>query len=123
MTFAANVLYNVLSSASPIAGFLDDYAFVVCGLLDLFEATQRVRWLQWAEELQLRQDQLFWDSQGSGYFCSDPSDPTLLLALKQGEEQKCDIMCKSSLYSRCGKPMDLGFLLWECVGGYTSWKE
>lgn len=72
--------------ASPIAGFLDDYAFVVCGLLDLFEATQRVRWLQWAEELQLRQDQLFWDSQGSGYFCSDPSDPTLLLALKQDQD-------------------------------------
>uniref|UniRef100_A0A8C1R438 Spermatogenesis associated 20 n=1 Tax=Cyprinus carpio TaxID=7962 RepID=A0A8C1R438_CYPCA len=72
--------------ASPIAGFLDDYAFVVCGLLDLFEATQRVHWLQWAEELQLRQDQLFWDSQGSGYFCSDPSDPTLLLALKQDQD-------------------------------------
>ncbi|XP_051530208.1 spermatogenesis-associated protein 20-like isoform X2 [Myxocyprinus asiaticus] len=72
--------------ASPIAGFLDDYAFVVCGLLDLFEATQRVRWLQWAEELQQRQDQLFWDSQGSGYFCSDPSDPTLLLALKQDQD-------------------------------------
>ncbi|KAK9965666.1 hypothetical protein ABG768_004743 [Culter alburnus] len=72
--------------ASPISGFLDDYTFVVCGLLDLFEATQRVRWLQWAEELQLRQDQLFWDSQGSGYFCSDPSDPTLLLALKQDQD-------------------------------------
>ncbi|XP_043109609.1 spermatogenesis-associated protein 20 [Puntigrus tetrazona] len=72
--------------ASPIAGFLDDYAFVVCGLLDLFEATQRVRWLQWAEELQLKQDQLFWDSQGSGYFCSDPSDPTLMLALKQDQD-------------------------------------
>ncbi|XP_056627912.1 spermatogenesis-associated protein 20 isoform X2 [Triplophysa dalaica] len=72
--------------ASPIAGFLDDYAFVVCGLLDLFEATQKVRWLEWAEELQQRQDQLFWDSQGSGYFCSDPSDPTLLLSLKQDQD-------------------------------------
>uniref|UniRef100_A0A673M2U3 Spermatogenesis-associated protein 20-like TRX domain-containing protein n=1 Tax=Sinocyclocheilus rhinocerous TaxID=307959 RepID=A0A673M2U3_9TELE len=77
---------NMEVDASPIAGFLDDYTFVVCGLLDLFEATQRVHWLQWAEELQLRQDQLFWDSQGSGYFCSDPSDPTLLLALKQDQD-------------------------------------
>lgn len=77
---------EVEQAASPIAGFLDDYAFVVCGLLDLFEATQRLHWLQWAEELQLRQDQLFWDSQGSGYFCSDPSDPTLLLALKQDQD-------------------------------------
>ncbi|XP_036428697.1 spermatogenesis-associated protein 20 isoform X3 [Colossoma macropomum] len=72
--------------SSPIAGFLDDYAFVVCGLLDLFEATQTVHWLQWAEELQRRQDQLFWDAQGSGYFSSDPSDPSLLLSLKQDQD-------------------------------------
>uniref|UniRef100_A0A8C2HGR5 Spermatogenesis associated 20 n=1 Tax=Cyprinus carpio TaxID=7962 RepID=A0A8C2HGR5_CYPCA len=78
--------HNMEVDASPIAGFLDDYAFVVSGLLDLFEATQRVRWLQWAEGLQLRQDQLFWDSHGSGYFCSDPSDPTVLLALKQDQD-------------------------------------
>uniref|UniRef100_A0A8C1C8E3 Spermatogenesis associated 20 n=2 Tax=Cyprinus carpio TaxID=7962 RepID=A0A8C1C8E3_CYPCA len=77
---------NMEVDASPIAGFLDDYAFVVSGVLDLFEATQRVRWLQWAEGLQLRQDQLFWDSHGSGYFCSDPSDPTVLLALKQDQD-------------------------------------
>ncbi|XP_046709990.1 spermatogenesis-associated protein 20 isoform X2 [Silurus meridionalis] len=69
-----------------IAGFLDDYAFVVNGLLDLFEATKRARWLQWAEELQHRQDQLFWDAQGGGYFCSDPSDPTILLSLKQDQD-------------------------------------
>uniref|UniRef100_A0A4W4FI17 Spermatogenesis-associated protein 20-like TRX domain-containing protein n=1 Tax=Electrophorus electricus TaxID=8005 RepID=A0A4W4FI17_ELEEL len=66
--------------------FLDDYAYVVCGLLDLFEATQNAHWLQWAEELQLRQDQLFWDAQGSGYFYSDPSDPMLLLSLKQDQD-------------------------------------
>lgn len=69
----------------PISGFLDDYAFVICGLLDLYEATLRTEWLSWAEELQLRQDGLFWDEQGGGYFCSDPSDDTVLLQLKEGE--------------------------------------
>ncbi|XP_066518725.1 spermatogenesis-associated protein 20 isoform X3 [Hoplias malabaricus] len=77
---------DIEQTASPIAGFLDDYAFVICGLLDLYEATQTVQWLQWAEELQQRQDQLFWDAQGSGYFSSDPSDPTLLLSLKQDQD-------------------------------------
>ncbi|KAJ8399762.1 hypothetical protein AAFF_G00408670 [Aldrovandia affinis] len=72
--------------ASPIPGFLDDYVFVVCSLLDLYEATLSARWLRWAEELQLQQDKLFWDAQGGGYFCSDPSDPTLLLALKQDQD-------------------------------------
>ncbi|XP_030196563.1 spermatogenesis-associated protein 20 [Gadus morhua] len=71
---------------TPIPGFLDDYAFVACGLLDLYEATLRTEWLRWAEELQLRQDDLFWDAQGGGYYCSQPSDPTLLLKLKQDQD-------------------------------------
>lgn len=64
---------------------MDDYAFVICGLLDLHEATLQTEWLRWAEELQLRQDKLFWDEEGGGYFCSDPSDSTVLLQLKEGE--------------------------------------
>ncbi|KAJ0060272.1 hypothetical protein NL108_007771, partial [Boleophthalmus pectinirostris] len=70
----------------PIVGFLDDYAFVISGLLDLYEATFQTEWLQWAEELQLRQDALFWDSEGCGYFCSDPHDPTVLLQLKEDQD-------------------------------------
>ncbi|CAL8380513.1 unnamed protein product [Gadus morhua 'NCC'] len=75
-----------VSRPTPIPGFLDDYAFVACGLLDLYEATLRTEWLRWAEELQLRQDVLFWDAQGGGYYCSQPSDPTLLLKLKQDQD-------------------------------------
>ncbi|XP_010778738.1 spermatogenesis-associated protein 20-like [Notothenia coriiceps] len=59
----------------PISGFLDDYAFLVSGLLDLYEASLQTQWLQWAEQLQLRQDVLFWDQQDGGYFCSDPKTP------------------------------------------------
>lgn len=76
-----------LNRSPPISGFLDDYAFIICGLLDLYEATMQTEWLQWAEELQLRQDTLFWDSAGGGYFCSDPSDSTVLLQLKEGERE------------------------------------
>ncbi|KAF7204886.1 spermatogenesis-associated protein 20 isoform X3 [Nothobranchius furzeri] len=76
-----------LQQMSPsISGFLDDYAFIICGLLDLYEATFQTEWLQWAEELQLRQDLLFWDDQGGGYFCSDPSDSTILLQLKEDQD-------------------------------------
>uniref|UniRef100_A0A8C4F8C5 Spermatogenesis associated 20 n=1 Tax=Dicentrarchus labrax TaxID=13489 RepID=A0A8C4F8C5_DICLA len=70
----------------PISGFLDDYAFIICGLLDLYEATLQTEWLQWAEELQLRQDELFLDDQGGGYFSSDPSDNTVLLQLKEDQD-------------------------------------
>ncbi|CAL8304566.1 unnamed protein product [Lota lota] len=77
---------EVESTSTPISGFLDDYAFVVGGLLDLYKATLQTDWLRWAEELQLRQDALFWDAQGGGYYCSQPSDPALLLQLKQDQD-------------------------------------
>ena len=50
--------------ASPIRGFVDDYAFLVRALLDLYEATLDPEWMAWAAELQQRQDQLFWDQDG-----------------------------------------------------------
>uniref|UniRef100_A0A8C7K5Z7 Spermatosis associated 20 n=1 Tax=Oncorhynchus kisutch TaxID=8019 RepID=A0A8C7K5Z7_ONCKI len=74
------------NTVSPIAGFLDDYAYVICGLLDLYEATLQPEWLRWGEELQDRQDLLFWDAEGGGYYCSDPTDPTVLLRLKQDQD-------------------------------------
>ncbi|XP_078794191.1 spermatogenesis-associated protein 20 isoform X3 [Oryzias latipes] len=77
---------DVQHISPPIAGFLDDYAFVICGLLDLYEATMQTEWLVWAEELQLRQDSLFQDEQGGGYFCSDPKDDTILLQLKEDQD-------------------------------------
>ncbi|KAF3704721.1 Spermatogenesis-associated protein 20 Sperm-specific protein 411 [Channa argus] len=77
---------EVQQTCPPISGFLGDYAFIICGLLDLYEATLQTEWLQWADELQLRQDVMFWDDQGGGYFCSNPSDSTLLLQLKEDQD-------------------------------------
>ncbi|XP_078135033.1 spermatogenesis-associated protein 20 isoform X2 [Sander vitreus] len=91
---------EVQQISPPISGFLDDYAFIIRGLLDLYEANQQPEWLQWAEELQLRQDQLFWDEQGGGYFCSDPSDSTILLQLKvdqDGAEPSANSVSASNL--------------------------
>ncbi|XP_024120255.1 spermatogenesis-associated protein 20 isoform X3 [Oryzias melastigma] len=77
---------EVQHTSPPIKGFLDDYAFVIAGLLDLYEATLQTEWLVWAEELQLRQDAMFLDEQGGGYFCSHPQDESVLLQLKEGQD-------------------------------------
>jgi uncharacterized protein YyaL (SSP411 family) len=42
-------------------GFADDYAHMVAGCLDLYEAGGGTSWLTWAVELQDVMDQLFWD--------------------------------------------------------------
>ena len=65
------------------AGFAEDYAFLIQGLLDLYEATFSIRWLQWASHLQVIMDRLFWDEEGGGYFSSAEGDPHLLVRLKE----------------------------------------
>ena len=54
--------------ASDVAGFADDYASLIQGLLDLYEADFDMAWLQWAVELQTKQDALFCDAEHGGYF-------------------------------------------------------
>ena len=47
---------------------LEDYAFLIAGLLDLFDVTQDARWLREALALQGEQDQRFHDNLAGGYF-------------------------------------------------------
>ncbi|ACB74914.1 thioredoxin domain-containing protein [Opitutus terrae] len=68
---------------SAVEGFAEDYAFMIQGLLDLYEAGFDVRWLQWAERLQATMDARFWDAEHGGYFNSASDDPHLVLRLKE----------------------------------------
>lgn len=64
-------------------GFAEDYAFFIQGLLDLYEATSQEDYFIWAEELQEKMDQLFWDQEKGGYFGSAADDPYLLVRIKE----------------------------------------
>ncbi len=68
---------------SDIPGFAEDYAYMIQGLLDLYEAGFDIRWLQWAERLQARMDALFWDAEHGGCFNSRSDDPTVIVRLKE----------------------------------------
>jgi uncharacterized protein len=68
---------------SDIPGFAEDYAYLIQGLLDLYEAAFDVRWLQWAERLQTRMDELFWDAGAGGYFNSRADDPAIIARMKE----------------------------------------
>ncbi|KAF2397118.1 DUF255-domain-containing protein [Trichodelitschia bisporula] len=65
-------------------GFADDYAFLIAGLCDLFEATGEEGWLEWAEKLQHTQIALFWDSRAGGFFSTSANATDLILRLKDG---------------------------------------
>jgi uncharacterized protein len=64
-------------------GFAEDYAFLVQGLLDLYETTFDVGWLEWSIQLQEKQLELFFDADGGGFFASAADDATLVLRLKE----------------------------------------
>ena len=58
-------------------GYLDDYAFMIAGLLDLHEVSQNQKWLNWAIELQNVLDKDFKDSLGGYFFVAKSRDNLL----------------------------------------------
>lgn len=56
-----NAKTKTLERGTGVAALSEDYAMLVQGLLDLFDATHDLQWLDLARTLQQRQDQLFWN--------------------------------------------------------------
>jgi hypothetical protein len=64
--------------------YLDDYAFLIQGILDLYECRFDEGLLKTVIELQNRQGELFWDSKNGGFFFTDGTDKSLLVRSKEG---------------------------------------
>ncbi len=72
--------------ASAVEGFATDYAFLIQGLLDLYETSFDVSRLEWALQLQARQDELFRDAKAGGYFTTSGADANVLLRMKEADD-------------------------------------
>jgi hypothetical protein len=59
-------------------GYLDDYAFLIAGLVDLYETTFEIEWLRHAIALQAALDEHHADEAGGGYFMTSDDHETLL---------------------------------------------
>jgi uncharacterized protein YyaL (SSP411 family) len=68
---------------AAIHAYAEDYACLIWGVLELFEADGNPSWLAWARQLQQRQNDLFWDPADAGWFSTTGEDPTVLLRLKE----------------------------------------
>jgi uncharacterized protein YyaL (SSP411 family) len=77
---------NYREGRSAIEGFADDYAFVIQGLLDLYEASFDIEWLKFALELQETQDRLFSDDKAGGYFSTSGEDKSVVLRMKDDND-------------------------------------
>ncbi|KAL8712754.1 MAG: hypothetical protein Q9220_002962 [cf. Caloplaca sp. 1 TL-2023] len=78
------VLYRIYRDGrGETKGFCDDYAFLIHGLIDLYEATFEEKYLEFADVLQKSQISLLHDPIHSAFHTTTPS-PSLLLHLKAG---------------------------------------
>src|SRR6266478_3045558 len=83
----SRLLYrNYRGGRSDVEGFADDYAFVIQGLLDLYEASFDVEWLKFATELQQTQDRMFFDEKNGGYFSTSGKDESVFLRMKDDND-------------------------------------
>ncbi len=68
--------------AAGLAGQLDDYTFLVAGLLNLYLANYDPQILKWSVDLTVSQIDTFWNDIGGFFFDSVP-DPTLKVRMRE----------------------------------------
>ncbi len=80
---SGRLLRRFRAGEAAIDAYAEDYAFLIFGLIELFQADGDPEWLSWAIDLQRRQDELFWDENGGGWFSTTGHDASVLLRLKE----------------------------------------
>lgn len=68
---------------SAYLGYLDDYAFFIGGLLELYSASGQPHYLQTALQLQEEQERLFLDEEDGGYYLTGSDAEELLFRPKE----------------------------------------
>ena len=77
------LLHRYRDGEAAIPAFLDNYAFLIWGLLDLYEATFEARWLSEAKRLTQEMVRLFQDAQAGGFFLSGTRNERLIAQTKE----------------------------------------
>lgn len=79
-----NKLYHRYAKGErAVLGFLDDYAFLVFGLLELYEACFDEKYLQISADLTKSMIEKFWDEKNSGFFFTEKMADEGVPRLKQ----------------------------------------
>jgi uncharacterized protein YyaL (SSP411 family) len=77
------LLRSYREGPSKIGGFAADYAFLISGLIELYQTDFDIEWLRWARQLQDTLDLHFWDQVRGGYYSTADHDPAILLRMKE----------------------------------------
>ncbi len=80
------LLHRYRDGEAAIPGYLDDYAFLAWGLMDLYGATFEVRYLAEAQRLAREMVRLFWDTERGGFYMSGSHNEQLVARSKEGHD-------------------------------------
>lgn len=76
------LLRSYRSQTAKIPAYLDDYAFLIEGLLAVHQASGDEKWLNAASRLQDQQQKLFWDDKQHGFYFMATDHEQLLVRMK-----------------------------------------
>jgi len=68
---------------AEFAANMEDYAYLVKGLLDLYEATENQQWLDYAKQFTDTQIELFYDTENGAFYDTRMEDKNLLIRTKE----------------------------------------
>jgi uncharacterized protein YyaL (SSP411 family) len=80
------LLHVYSAGTAKIPGYLEDYAFLVDGLVALYRATNDEKWLAIARSIADPMHELFWDEATGGFFQTAKDTPAVLTRLKPAED-------------------------------------
>jgi len=77
------LLHRFRGGEAGIPAYLNDYAFFVWGLIELYEATFQIKYLKGALELTDRMVELFWDEGEGGFFLTGKDVEQVITRVKE----------------------------------------
>lgn len=82
-TDEGRLIHRYRDGEAGISANIDDYAFTICGLLELYESNFKTFYISLAIELQEQQIKYFWDEENNGFFFTPNDGEELLTRTKE----------------------------------------
>jgi hypothetical protein len=122
---SGKLLHRYRDGEAAIEGLLDDYAFLIWGLIELYQADHDDGWLEWAEELADLLRERFWIEEHKAFFLSTRGDEDLPLRMAETHDGAIPSGNSVSLYAllklaRLADRGDLEKLAREGLGALTE---
>jgi len=111
---AGLLLHRYRDGEFAIAGKADDYAFLIFGLLELYQAAFDPRWLEEALRLQEQMVHDFWDHEAGGFYSTPAGDSELPVRPKELYDGASPSANSAALYN---------LLVLGRLTGDTQWHE